>query len=244
MDGGASDPDGEDALGGIFRRSHRVDNPNMKVMLSSAELYAEANQAAEDAELKSQLFEEMKCVSPAYLDTLGQTLREEHELDSDADSEDLFEQLAAIEFRPATPVYHTFDHAHAILHKRAHHGRVTTPPGRTSSAEAGGVAGIGINVNELANMKQSFLNQYVEASLKVLEAHDKAEERKYQEAMTSHPAALKPDKKGKRALGPAGFSLLTIDEQARAAARGARRRARLLLTHTHTARTPRSNTSW
>ena len=102
MDGGEADDDG--ALGGIFRRSHRVDNPNMKVMLSSAELYAEANQAAEDAELKSQLFEEMKCVSPAYLDTLGQTLREEHELDSDADSEDLFEQLAAIEFRPATPV--------------------------------------------------------------------------------------------------------------------------------------------
>ena len=41
-----------------------------------------------------------------------------------------------------------------------------TPPARTSSDE-GGVAGIGININELANMKQSFLNQYVEASLKV-----------------------------------------------------------------------------
>ena len=60
-----------------------------------------------------------------------------------------------------TDRYHTFDHAHAILHARAQGGKIST-----SRVKRGQAIGIGVDVHELATMTQNFLNQYIEASLK------------------------------------------------------------------------------
>ena len=54
---------------------------------------------------------------------------------------------------------------------------------RRKRKEAARSLGIGIDVGELGSMKASFLDQYVEASVKVLNAHAELADRKWRENM-------------------------------------------------------------
>ena len=177
-----SDPWGEEAR-----------NPGLNTS-SSAALFSEAVRDSErrGTTKKEDLFNEMRAVSPAALDAAAAEA-----------ARHLDDSAGQMQFRPCTPVYGTFDQPRAIIHSRAGGRPIMTPPGRTASKSLG----IGVDVQKLANMNENFLNQYIDASLKVLAQHEKEQQHKWEAQVAGHPE--RPPSRSDEV----DFSKLPIDAQ-------------------------------